>query len=156
MRTGNQRAAPAGNSGNYWLRSESSGGGVGLERDVPPFPSDGGVCAVRPIRGEDVLGTVNRLRKEASEAVSKPVEEAKAYVQSAPIVGAGRERFRARKCGWTKSPLQEGLLVGNCYPPRKFLLCGTIAQLASANLDWGKIGEGFSTVTVTMPTTGLM
>jgi transposase len=34
------------------------------------------------------LGTVNRLRKEASSAVSAPVEEAKAYVQSAPIVGA--------------------------------------------------------------------
>ncbi|MFN7865383.1 MAG: IS66 family transposase, partial [bacterium] len=34
------------------------------------------------------LGTVNRLRKEASQAVSEPVEEAKAYIQSAPIVGA--------------------------------------------------------------------
>jgi nucleotide-binding universal stress UspA family protein len=39
------------------------------------------------------LGTVNRLRKEASEAVSETVEEAKAYVQSAPIVGADETGF---------------------------------------------------------------
>jgi len=39
------------------------------------------------------LGTVNRMRKEASEAVSAPVEEAKAYVQSAPIVGADETGF---------------------------------------------------------------
>ena len=40
------------------------------------------------------LGTVNRLRTEASEAVSGPVDEAKAYVQSAPIVGADETGFR--------------------------------------------------------------
>jgi hypothetical protein len=39
------------------------------------------------------LGTVNRLRKEASSAVSAPVEEAKDYVQSAPIVGADETGF---------------------------------------------------------------
>ena len=39
------------------------------------------------------LGTVNRLRKEASEAVSVPVEAAKAYVQSAPRVGADETGF---------------------------------------------------------------
>ena len=39
------------------------------------------------------LGTVNRLRKEGSEAVSGAVEEAKAYVQSAPIVGADETGF---------------------------------------------------------------
>jgi hypothetical protein len=39
------------------------------------------------------LGTVNRLRKEASSAVSAPVEEAKAYVQSAPIVGVDETGF---------------------------------------------------------------
>jgi transposase len=39
------------------------------------------------------LGTVNRLRKQASVAVSAPVEEAKAYVQSAPIVGADETGF---------------------------------------------------------------
>ncbi len=39
------------------------------------------------------LGTVNRLRTEASEAVSEPVEEAKAYVQSAPVVGADETGF---------------------------------------------------------------
>ncbi len=32
------------------------------------------------------LGTVNRLRREGSEAVSGTVEEAKDYIQSAPIV----------------------------------------------------------------------
>ena len=39
------------------------------------------------------LGTVNRLRKEASQSVSEPVEEAKAYIQSAPIVGADETGF---------------------------------------------------------------
>ena len=39
------------------------------------------------------LGTVNRLRTEASEAVSGAVDEAKAYVQSAPIVGADETGF---------------------------------------------------------------
>jgi hypothetical protein len=39
------------------------------------------------------LGTVNRLRKEASEAVSAPVDEAKAYIQSAPIVAADETGF---------------------------------------------------------------
>lgn len=39
------------------------------------------------------LGTVNRLRREGSEAVSGAVEEAKAYVQSAPIVGADETGF---------------------------------------------------------------
>ncbi len=40
------------------------------------------------------LGTVNRLRREASEAVSGPVDEAKVYVQSAPIVGADETGFK--------------------------------------------------------------
>ena len=39
------------------------------------------------------LGTVNRLRKEASEAVSASVEEVKAYIQAAPIVGADETGF---------------------------------------------------------------
>jgi hypothetical protein len=39
------------------------------------------------------LGTVNRLRKEGSEALSGAVEEAKAYIQSAPIVGADETGF---------------------------------------------------------------
>jgi len=39
------------------------------------------------------LGTVNRLRKEASNAVSGAVEEAKAYIQSSPIVGADETGF---------------------------------------------------------------
>jgi hypothetical protein len=40
------------------------------------------------------LGTVNRLRREASEAVSGAVEEALAYIQSAPIVGADETGFK--------------------------------------------------------------
>jgi transposase len=39
------------------------------------------------------LGTVNRLRREGSEAVSGAVEEAKAYIQSALIVGADETGF---------------------------------------------------------------
>jgi hypothetical protein len=37
---------------------------------------------------------VNRLRNEASEAVSGAVEEAKAYIQSATIVGADETGFK--------------------------------------------------------------
>ena len=40
------------------------------------------------------LGSVNRLRSEASEAVSIPVAEAQVYVQSQPIVGADETGFR--------------------------------------------------------------
>ena len=40
------------------------------------------------------LGSVNRLRTEASEAVSRSVAEAKVYVQSEPIVGADETGFK--------------------------------------------------------------
>jgi transposase len=40
------------------------------------------------------LGSVNRLRTETSEVLSVPVEEAKAYIQSAPIVGADETGFK--------------------------------------------------------------
>lgn len=39
------------------------------------------------------LGTVNRLRKEASTALSSPVEEAKSYIQSAEMVNADETGF---------------------------------------------------------------
>ena len=39
------------------------------------------------------LGTINRLRLEASEAVAKPVSEAQEYVQSSAIVGADETGF---------------------------------------------------------------
>ena len=39
------------------------------------------------------LGTVNRLRKEASVALSAAVEEAKSYIQSAPIVNGDETGF---------------------------------------------------------------
>jgi transposase len=39
------------------------------------------------------LGTVNRLRTEASEAVSGPGDEAKAYIESAPSLGADETGF---------------------------------------------------------------
>ena len=39
------------------------------------------------------LGTVNRLRKEASVALSMAAEEAKSYIQSAPIVNADETGF---------------------------------------------------------------
>ena len=40
------------------------------------------------------LGSVNRLRREASEAVSGPVASAQVYVQSQPIVGADETGFK--------------------------------------------------------------
>lgn len=40
------------------------------------------------------LGSVNRLRTEASEALSRPVDEAQTYVQSQPIVGADETGFK--------------------------------------------------------------
>ncbi|NCR58293.1 MAG: transposase [Microcystis aeruginosa LL13-06] len=52
------------------------------------------VCAMSDLFGVKMsLGTVNRLRKEASSAVSEAVEDAKAYVQSQPIVGADETGF---------------------------------------------------------------
>ncbi len=39
------------------------------------------------------LGTVNLLRKEASVALSVAVEEAKNYIQSAPMVNADETGF---------------------------------------------------------------
>ena len=39
------------------------------------------------------LGSVNRLRREASEAVSRSVEDAQVYVQSQPWVGADETGF---------------------------------------------------------------
>ncbi len=53
------------------------------------------LCAMSDLFGVKMsLGTVNRLRREASEAVSGPVDEAKVYVQSAPIVGADETGFK--------------------------------------------------------------
>ncbi len=40
------------------------------------------------------LGTVNRLRNEASESVSQTVDEAQVYVQRQPIVGADETSFK--------------------------------------------------------------
>ena len=39
------------------------------------------------------LGTVNRLRLEASDAVASSVEEAHKYVQQQPVVGADETSF---------------------------------------------------------------
>ncbi len=53
------------------------------------------VCAMSDLFGVKMsLGSVNRLRTEASEALSEPVEEAHAYIQSAPIVGADETGFK--------------------------------------------------------------
>jgi hypothetical protein len=49
---------------------------------------------VNPFYWTGSLGSVNRLRNEASEAVSGAVEEAKAYIQSATIVGADETGFK--------------------------------------------------------------
>jgi hypothetical protein len=40
------------------------------------------------------VGSVNRLRTEASQAVAMPVTEAQAYVQQQPLVGADETGFR--------------------------------------------------------------
>ena len=39
------------------------------------------------------LGTVNRLRLEANDAIANCVDEAKLYVQQQPIVGADETGF---------------------------------------------------------------
>ncbi|MDF5718602.1 MAG: transposase [Rhizonema sp. NSF051] len=39
------------------------------------------------------LGTINKLRMEASTAVEKAVEEAKTYIQNAAVVGADETSF---------------------------------------------------------------
>jgi len=40
------------------------------------------------------LGTINKLRMEASTAVEKAVDEAKIYIQNAAVVGATILDFR--------------------------------------------------------------
>ena len=53
------------------------------------------VCAMKDLFGVEMsVGSVNSLRHEASEAVSKAVEEAKGYIQKAAIVGADETRFK--------------------------------------------------------------
>lgn len=53
------------------------------------------VCAMSDLFGVKMsLGSVNRLRNEASEALSEAVASAKVYVQSQPIVGADETGFQ--------------------------------------------------------------
>jgi hypothetical protein len=56
------------------------------------------------------LGTINRLRCEASLAVSIPVDEAKVYVQNSSIVGADETSFKQRNADGKNPKNQKGWL----------------------------------------------
>ena len=61
------------------------------------------------------VGSVNRLRIEASEAVSIPVAAAQVYVQSSQIVGADETSFKQGNADGLPSSPQESLVVGSCH-----------------------------------------
>jgi hypothetical protein len=59
------------------------------------------LCAMQDLFGVSMsLGTVTRLRQEASVAVATPVEEAQQYVQQQPVVGVTTKRNKTRQ-PWT-------------------------------------------------------
>ena len=66
------------------------------------------------------LGSVNRLRTEASEAVSGPVDEAKVYVHRAPIVGADETGFKQGNADGQNPQNQRAWFVWCCYSIGQF------------------------------------
>ena len=87
------------------------------------------------------LGTVNRLRKEASEAVSGPVDEAKAYVQSAPVVGADETGFGQGNADG-QNPHQKRAWLWVAVTPWVSFFCVMLSRSTAAAQSL--LGESFS------------
>ncbi len=66
------------------------------------------------------LGTINRLRLEASEAVAKPVSEAQEYVQYSAIVGADETGFSQGNADGHNDHSKRAPVVGSGYPFGQF------------------------------------
>lgn len=87
------------------------------------------------------LGTVNKLRQQASTALAGCVEQAKKYVQNQPVVGADETSFDQRNLdGGNKEQRQAWLWVAVTPLVTFFEIALTRCTLAAQNL----LGENFS------------
>ena len=86
------------------------------------------------------LGTVNRLRKEASEAVSASVEEVKAYIQAAPIVGADETGFGQGNADG-ENPQSKRAWLWVAVTPLVSFFCVELSRSTAA--AQGLLGENF-------------
>ncbi len=86
------------------------------------------------------LGTVNRLRKEASLALSSAVHEAKTYIQSAPIVNADETGFSQGNTDG-KNPLKKKAWLWVAVTPLITYFQVTLSRCTSAAMDL--LGENF-------------
>jgi hypothetical protein len=87
------------------------------------------------------LGTVNRLRNEASVALSVAVESAKSYIQSTPIVNADETGFSQGNTDG-KNPLGKKAWLWVAVTPLITYFQVTLSRCTSAARDlWG---ENFS------------
>ncbi|NCR38363.1 MAG: IS66 family transposase [Microcystis aeruginosa W13-11] len=89
------------------------------------------------------LGTVNRLRKEASEAVSASLEEVKAYIQAAPIVGADETGFGQGNADGDNPQSKRAWLWVAVTPLVSFFCVGLSRSTAAAQ---GLLGENFGEI----------
>ena len=86
------------------------------------------------------LGTVNRLRNEASVALSSAVEEVKTYIQSAPIVNADETGFsQGNNDG--KNPLGKKAWLWVAVTPLITYFQVTLSRCTNAAMDL--LGENF-------------
>ncbi len=86
------------------------------------------------------LGTVNRLRKEASVALSSAVEEAKTYIQSAEMVNADETGFSQGNTDG-KNPLGKKAWLWVAVTPLITYFQVTLSRCTSAAMDL--LGENF-------------
>ena len=86
------------------------------------------------------LGTVNRLRKEASVALSMAVEEAKIYIQSAPIVNADETGFSQGNTDG-KNPLTKKAWLWVAVTPLITYFQFTLSRCTKGAMDL--LGENF-------------
>ena len=86
------------------------------------------VCTMSDLFGVKMsLGTVNRLRKEGSEALSALCGGSRSLHPSRADSGGRRDGFCTRKCRWTKSSVQESLVVGSRHPIGQLLSSHAVA-----------------------------
>lgn len=87
------------------------------------------------------LGTINKLRMEASTAVEKAVEEAKTYIQNAAVVGADETRFSQKNMDGCNSKNSQAWLWTAVTPFVTFFqITLTRCKDAAKNL----LGESFA------------
>ena len=86
------------------------------------------------------MGTVNRLRKEASVALSSAVDEAKTYIQSAPMVNADETGFSQGNTDG-KNPLGKKAWLWVAVTPLITYFQVTLSRCSSAAMDL--LGENF-------------